>query len=637
MRSGFLYYILISTGLLFGMITYLLYQYDYYMYHVIMHITSTKASSMIIGNFILILVLLFSKMILSLFIGRLRDIELEDIIEQGRGFLVDTVLFLLISNPTIDNKEVGPLVLTRYITIIIGLKMLHLVAHIRVSHMFELDRPRTKNIIRIAALISILMISDIVSVFHYYNLLSRGSSLRLWLFFENITMLSSSMVSMGKYLVHIFDLRLQNLQIYQVNFNSDNSRFEFPTNDNLNQSLNNHAFIWTNKNAILFYLDIIGDVTSLLTYLVFVIIFFALNPSRVPLYVTGDVFQVIRALYQKISSFRRYRKLTKNMETKFPDANLEDIERVDTCIVCRDLLYIGSKMLPCGHIFHLDCLKSWLIQQQTCPTCRATIPITTSNQEQNTNNNRMNNTETVNDSETQIKTDDLNNINSWEGSNNSLIQGNEIANFSTREPLWSFQKSGNFELSKFSHINNNEETIEFNNESSSSNNNQNYEPKKTSGYEKIVSQHHLLTRNLRDLQIESTIRNCYQEKSMNCIKKRFEKLETSTFSDILTSQSILPPQALSFQPQLLLDVNKTLLQDNIFDDPKFVYRMCKMYRKNTLIWQRKISELIESNFISKYGFTFNDLNTENVDKDQLGALLKAVRCQKEDMEKLGAP
>ena len=32
-----------------------------------------------------------------------------------------------------------------------------------------------------------------------------------------------------------------------------------------------------------------------------------------------------------------------------------------------------AKKLPCGHIFHLVCLRSWLQRQQTCPTCRIDV------------------------------------------------------------------------------------------------------------------------------------------------------------------------------------------------------------------------------------------------------------------------
>lgn len=33
----------------------------------------------------------------------------------------------------------------------------------------------------------------------------------------------------------------------------------------------------------------------------------------------------------------------------------------------------NSKKLPCGHIFHTPCLRSWFQRQQTCPTCRLNI------------------------------------------------------------------------------------------------------------------------------------------------------------------------------------------------------------------------------------------------------------------------
>lgn len=42
------------------------------------------------------------------------------------------------------------------------------------------------------------------------------------------------------------------------------------------------------------------------------------------------------------------------------------------------LIYIFSKLLaakklPCNHIFHTSCLRSWFQRHQTCPTCRLDI------------------------------------------------------------------------------------------------------------------------------------------------------------------------------------------------------------------------------------------------------------------------
>ncbi|KAK1263520.1 E3 ubiquitin-protein ligase AIP2 [Acorus gramineus] len=42
------------------------------------------------------------------------------------------------------------------------------------------------------------------------------------------------------------------------------------------------------------------------------------------------------------------------------------------CAVCRENLVINDKMqeLPCKHLFHPDCLKPWLDEHNSCPTCR---------------------------------------------------------------------------------------------------------------------------------------------------------------------------------------------------------------------------------------------------------------------------
>jgi len=47
------------------------------------------------------------------------------------------------------------------------------------------------------------------------------------------------------------------------------------------------------------------------------------------------------------------------------------------CAIClKDLESVCLKQLPCNefHIFHINCVDSWLINNATCPLCRAVVP-----------------------------------------------------------------------------------------------------------------------------------------------------------------------------------------------------------------------------------------------------------------------
>ena len=89
------------------------------------------------------------------------------------------------------------------------------------------------------------------------------------------------------------------------------------------------------------------------------------------------------------------------MNARYPDATQEEVDREDCCIICREDMRawappagtgaqpqdtaqqrdpatfvderLRPKKLPCGHVLHFACLRSWLERQQNCPTCRASV------------------------------------------------------------------------------------------------------------------------------------------------------------------------------------------------------------------------------------------------------------------------
>lgn len=49
--------------------------------------------------------------------------------------------------------------------------------------------------------------------------------------------------------------------------------------------------------------------------------------------------------------------------------SLQDV----TCNICQSAITDGGGVLPCGNVFHADCVDMWLVNHNTCPTCREVI------------------------------------------------------------------------------------------------------------------------------------------------------------------------------------------------------------------------------------------------------------------------
>lgn len=132
----------------------------------------------------------------------------------------------------------------------------------------------------------------------------------------------------------------------------------------------------------------------------------------IPIHIMRDLFMTLRSFFKRVNDFRQYRNATRDMNSRYPDATAEELERENTCIVCREEMRpwvepgaAGAqpgrrvderqrpKKLPCGHILHFSCLRSWLERQQVCPTCRRPVlsNSTQNNQQANQNNQAQRN------------------------------------------------------------------------------------------------------------------------------------------------------------------------------------------------------------------------------------------------------
>ena len=79
-------------------------------------------------------------------------------------------------------------------------------------------------------------------------------------------------------------------------------------------------------------------------------------------YPTHELIEIIQKCVKNLLSFARFKRL---LEAKYRKPTEEQLERDPDCIICREANdQEHSRCLPCGHVFHEDCLKSWIMQQQ---------------------------------------------------------------------------------------------------------------------------------------------------------------------------------------------------------------------------------------------------------------------------------
>ncbi|KAF8316345.1 hypothetical protein DL93DRAFT_771273 [Clavulina sp. PMI_390] len=357
-------------------------------YSATVHLSRSSASVMVLANYGGFLALLFGRLVQQIFFGRLTNQEIERLYDRTWFFLTESLLAF-----TIFRDEFNAPFMMMFGALLF-LKCFHWLIGDRIDWMDQQPYPGPNWVfhIRTNVLFAILWAVDLLMLdFALESIFNYGVSGVVLFVSEYAILLATLLNSMMKYGIMAYDLRRA-----QRNGGED-------------------APVWENKSMYMFYIELLTDFLKLSTYLAFftvVMTFFGL-----PLNIIRDVYMTGVSFYTRFRDLLRYRAATKDMETKYPDATEAELTAMSdrTCIICREEMSLTParsiaqaaaaeqherlqnggirldraglpqpgqtmgairdppKKLACGHVFHFQCLRSWLERQQSCPTCRRSV------------------------------------------------------------------------------------------------------------------------------------------------------------------------------------------------------------------------------------------------------------------------
>lgn len=136
---------------------------------------------------------------------------------------------------------------------------------------------------------------------------------------------------------------------------------------------------WEEKSQVLLHADLVLDFIRLIIYVFFFI--YVMSYFGLPLHLIRDLYLTLLSFCKRCNEVWKYHETAAKLDNQYPTLTSEQVEALHEriCIICREELAVqwrGSskpKKLPCGHVFHMRCLKNWIERQQVCPTCRYSL------------------------------------------------------------------------------------------------------------------------------------------------------------------------------------------------------------------------------------------------------------------------
>ncbi|XP_040065060.1 LOW QUALITY PROTEIN: E3 ubiquitin-protein ligase AMFR [Ixodes scapularis] len=137
-----------------------------------------------------------------------------------------------------------------------------------------------------------------------------------------------------------------------------------------------HEKVWENRAAYVYYAELCFELTALaidFCHDLHMLLWGNIFLSMASLVILMQLRYLFYEIQRRVKKHKNYLRVVKHMEANYPMATADELEKnSDDCAICWTHMESARK-LPCGHLFHNSCLRSWLEQDTSCPTCRMSL------------------------------------------------------------------------------------------------------------------------------------------------------------------------------------------------------------------------------------------------------------------------
>lgn len=281
-----------------------------------------------------------------LIFGKLRDIERQHVRDKlwNFAFYKFIVVFGVLNVQTLEE-------MVFWVAWFATFAFLHAFAQLskdRFEYLsFSPATPNTTHAKVLGLLASIFSASIILGCLCGYVGNSHGWNLFLFMIAECLLLAFRTLHVILKYAIHLYDLHYEG--------------------------------VWEKRGMVVYYTELFMELLVLgvdFTHHIHMLLWGNVFLSMASLVICLQIRFLYNEIQRRVQRHRNYRKVVHNMEARFANASDEELrQNDDDCAICWEEMKSARK-LPCNHLFHDGCLRSWLEHETSCPTCRQPLNIT---------------------------------------------------------------------------------------------------------------------------------------------------------------------------------------------------------------------------------------------------------------------